>query len=297
MPWRRQLAAIPATEIDETLIETFESEGDYVGLGVDLVIEAGSYVCVAANLFRNEEMTWTRHEAILGGQLVRLFKLLDALLDQTCKHRRETSIVLSRLIFECIVNLRYMIAHASDDLFHSYRTYSLQHELKLIEKIEANIADRQGVSLPIEDRMIRSILASFAASALTREEVAANRQRNWSGLNLYERARAVGLDQAYLAAFGGGSHSIHGNWQDLLEYHLEKIDDNSYRPCIDWHMPRPQILEAFATLVADALADYVDFFTERNAPEFIQRLRDLQERTHRLSGLHEAFFVQRMADA
>lgn len=297
MPWRAELEAIPKTQIDQALIEAFDSEGSYVGLGVDLTIEVGSYVCVAANLFKNEEMTWTRHEAILGGHLVRLFKLLDALLDQTCKHRRETSIVLSRLIFECIVNLRYMVSYASDDLFHSYRTYSLQHELKLVEKIEANIADRQGVTLPIEDRMIRSILASFAASGLTREEVAANRQRNWSGLNLYERARAVGLDQAYLAAFGGGSHSIHGNWQDLLEYHLEKINDDSYRPNIDWHMPRPQILEALVMLVADALVDYINFFTERNAPEFIQRLNDLAERTQRLSGLHEAFLVQRMGDA
>jgi len=297
MPWRRLLAATPLTKVDEALIKEFESEGDYIGLGIDLVIEVGSYVCVAANLFRNEEMNWTRDEAILGGHLVRLFKLLDSLLDQTCKHRRETSIVLSRLVFECIVNLRYLIAHASDDLFRSYRTYSLQHELKLIEKIEANIAERQGVSLPIEDRMIRSILASFAASALTRVEVAANRQRNWSGLNLYDRARAIGLDQAYLAVFGGGSHSIHGNWQDLLEYHLEKIDDNSYRPNIHWHMPRPQILEALVTLIADALADYVNFFTGRNAPEFIERLHDLQHRTNHLSRLHEAFLVERMTNA
>ncbi|MPS48839.1 DUF5677 domain-containing protein [Methylobacillus sp.] len=297
MPWRRQLADIRVTEINEALIETFESEGDYVGLGVNLMIEAGSYVCIAASLFKNEEMTWTRNEAILGGLLVRLFKLIDALLDQTCKHRRETSVVLSRLIFECIVNLRYISVHASDDLFHSYRTYSLQHELKLLEKIEANIANRQGVGLPIEDRMIRSILASFAASALTRDEVAANRHRNWSGLNLYERARAVGLDQAYLAAFGGGSHSIHGNWQDLLEYHLEKIDDNSYRPNIHWHVPRPQILEALVILVADAVAEYVNFFTDNNAPEFIQRLGNLQDRTNHLSRLHEAFLIQRMAIA
>ena len=145
--------------------------------------------------------------------------------------------------------------------------------------------------------MIRSILASFQASALTRQDVTIHRQRNWSGLNLYERARKVGLDQAYLAAFGGGSHSIHGNWQDLLEYHLEKIDDDSYRPNIDWHMPRPQILEALVTLVAEALIDYVNFFTENDAPEFIQRLQSLQDRTSQLSALHEAFLVGGMADA
>lgn len=297
MSWAEQLSNIPATEINETSIEQFQSEGDYIGLAIDLVIEAGSYTCVAANIFKNHEMHWTRNEAILGGHLVRLYKLLDSLLDQTCKHRRETSIVIARLVFECIVNLRYMISNASDDLFHSYRTYSLQHELKLLERIEANISAREGVSLPIEERMVKSILASFEASAITRQDVASNRQKNWSGLNLYERARKIGLEYAYLAAFGGGSHSIHGNWQDLLEYHLEKIDDNSYRPYIDWHMPRPQILEALVTLVADALADYVTFFTDDNAPDFIDRLNDLKDRTNKLSTLHEGFLVRRMASA
>jgi len=297
MPWREKLAEIPTTEIDEAVIAEFQSEGQYVGVTVDLVIEVGSYALIAANLFKNPQMRWSRNEAILGGQLVRLFKLLDALLDQTCKHRREISVVITRLIFECIVNLRYMIANASDDLFNSYRSYSLQHELKLLERIEANVAERGGDSLAIEDRMIRSINLSFQASALTRQDVANHRQRNWSGLNLYERAERVGLGQAYMAAFGGGSHAVHGNWQDMLEYNLEKLDDNSYRPNLDWHMPRPQILETLAMLVADALMDYVTYFTEGDATEFVQRLEDLQDRAHRISALHEAFLVKQQADA
>lgn len=292
MPWREKLAEIPTTDIDEVTISEFQSEGQYVGVAIDLVIEAGSYACIAANLFKNPAMHWSRDEAILGGQLVRLFKLLDALLDQTCKHRREISIVITRLIFECIVNLRYMIANASDNLFNSYRSYSLQHELKLLKHVEANIAARGGDSLPIEDRMVRSINLSFQASALTRQDVENHHQRNWSGLNLYERAERVGLGQAYLAAFGGGSHSVHGNWQDMLEYHLEKLDDDSYRPNLAWHMPRPQILETLAMLVADALIDYVTYFTEDDAAEFVDRLDGLQNRAHQLSALHEAFLVK-----
>ena len=289
MPWRKELASVSRTEVEEVAIADFKSESQYVGVAVDLVIEVGSYACIAANLFRNAEMSWSRNEAILGGQLVRLFKLLDALLDQTCKHRREISIVLTRLIFECIVNLRYMIANASEDLFHSYRSYSLQHELRLINRIEEKIAARGGNALPIEARMIRSINLSFQASALTRQDVENHRQSNWSGLNLYERADRIGLGQAYLAAFGGGSHSVHGNWQDMLEYHLVKLDDNSYRPNFDWHMPRPQILETVVMLVADAVIDYALYFTDGEAAEFVERLEDLQSRAHQLSKLHEAF--------
>ena len=291
------LADISATSIDSDAIEHFTSEGDYVGLALELLIETGSYVCVAANIYKNENGFWTRDEAVLGGHLIRLYKLIDSLLDQTCKRRREISIVLARLIFECIVNLRYLIANASDETFRSYRIYSLQHELKLIETIEESIAARSGIVLPIEDRMIKSILSSFRASDLTRDDVSGNRQRNWNGLNLYERAKRVGLDHAYLAVFGGGSHSIHGNWQDLLEYHLEKIDDHSYRPKMGWRAPRPQLLEALVTLTSEALLDYLRFLSLPDEHEMFKRLHDLGQRTHQLSELHEKFLVDRRRNA
>jgi hypothetical protein len=291
------LADIPETRIDTDAIEQFTSEGDYVGLALDLLIETGSYVCVAASICKNENGFWSRDEAVLGGHLVRLYKLIDSLIDQTCKHRREISIVLARLIFECIVNLRYLITNASDETFRSYRIYSLQHELKLIETIEENIASRGGLLLPIEDRMIKSILSSFRASDITRDEVSGNRQRNWNGLNLYERAKIVGLNQAYLAVFGGGSHSIHGNWQDLLEYHLEKLDDHSYRPNMGWRAPRPQLLEALATLTAEVIFDYLRFLSMPDEHEMFERLDDLRMRIHQLSDLHEKFLVDRRRDA
>ena len=291
------LADVSATRVDPDAIEDFTSESDYVGLALDLLIETSSYVCVAANIFKNENGFWTRDEAVLGGHLVRLYKLFDSLLDQTCKRRREISIVLARLIFECIVNLRYLIANASEENFRSYRNYSLQHELKLLETIEENIAARSGIVLPIEDRMIKSILSSFRASDLTRADVSESRQRNWNGLNLYERAKIVGLDHAYLAVFGGGSHSIHGNWQDLLEYHLEKVDDHSYRPSMGWRAPRPQLLEALITLTSQALLDYLHFLSLPDAHEMYERLHDLRQRTHQLSELHEKFLVDERRDA
>jgi hypothetical protein len=292
MPWREELARVEPTAVEDAAIANFDTEGQHTRVAVDLVIEVGSYVCVAANIFRTPDLSWNRNEAILGGQLVRTFKLLDALLDQTCSGRRETSMLIARTVFECVVNLRYMIANASDELFRSYMAYSLQHELKLLEKIERNVAGRDSGALPIEDRMVQSILASFHASGLTRVDVAAQRQRNWSGHNLFERAERLGLDEAYLAAFGGGSHSVHGNWQDLLEYHLEKVDDTQYRPNLNWHAPRPQILQALALLVADAVWDYVEAFTEGGADDFISRIVDLKERVGRASTLHEEFLVR-----
>lgn len=105
----------------------FTLEEDFVGLSIDLLIEAGSFVCVAANLYPLGK-TWNRDEAILGGHFVRLYKLISAILDQTCQYRREIIMIHTRLAFECIINLRYLINHTSEELFDSYIKYSLKQE-------------------------------------------------------------------------------------------------------------------------------------------------------------------------
>ena len=64
----------------------------------DCVIEAGSYVCIAANIL-GADKKWTRDQAAIGGNVVRLYKLFSAVLDQTVQNRRETSFILSRLAF------------------------------------------------------------------------------------------------------------------------------------------------------------------------------------------------------
>jgi len=292
-----EIPDIKRTEIDESRVRAFESEADFIGLSVSLLIEVGSYVRVAGNLYPAKTRSWNRDEAILGGHLVRLYKLIDGLLDQTCKHRRETSFVLGRLAFECIVNLRYLITHASDELFRSYRSYSLQHERQLLARIQTNIEARNGQELPIERRMINSIERSFRVSGIDAEDVPKTKERNWGGLSIFERAKAVGLEAAYLAAFGGGSHTVHGNWQDLVEYHLEDVNENAFRADFKWHAPRPQLLDAITLHTAEAVVDFAQYLAppEESDP-FVALLRDLQERVLLLSRLHEEFLNREKGD-
>lgn len=295
-PTGAEIPDIKRTEIDESQVRKFESEGDFIGLSVSLLIEAGSYICIAGNLYPAETHSWNRNQAILGGHLVRLYKLIDGLLDQTCKHRRETSFVLGRLAFECIVNLRYLIAHASDELFRSYCGYSLQHERQLLARIQTNIETRNGEELPIERRMINSIERSFRVSGIDLEDVPKTKERNWGGLNIFERAKAVGLEAAYLAAFGGGSHTVHGNWQDLVEYHPEDVNEDSFRADFKWHAPRPQVLDAITLHAAEAVVDFAQYLAPDEPGAFVDLLRDLQERVLLLSRLHEEFLSREKGD-
>jgi hypothetical protein len=280
---------IEKTKIDNDLISNFQSENDFIGLSVSLLIEVGSYVCIAGNVFPIETKSWNINQAIVGGHLVRLYKFISAMLDQTCQHRRETSFVFMRLAFECIVNLRYLIKNKSEELFRSYKAYSLKHEYKLYKTIKKNIADRGGGELEIESRMLESIKNSFRTSEINMDEIQPSKLRNWGGKNIFEKARDVGLEEVYLSAFGGGSHSIHGNWQDMLEYHLEKQPNSSFKPVFEWHRPRPQYLNAIALYSTEAIIEYLNWISSGTAEEIVEKISDLQERVLKLDMLHEEF--------
>ena len=176
----------------------------------------------------------------------------------------------SRLAFETIVNLAYLIEYGSPELFEEYIRYSLQQEKRLYDQIMANIAARGGIRLPIEDRMLSSISAAATKSGFAVVDLSPSEPKSWGKKNLRQRAQAVGLEIMYLAAFGGGSQNIHGNWMDLLEYHLDEEGDG-FAPSLEWHRPRPQVGLAIAQMTADVVSR---FFSLIDAFKDVQGLDD-----------------------
>jgi len=277
--------------VDSTVVRDFKSEREYIGLSVDLLIEVGSYVCIAGNIVPFPRKAWNRHEAVLVGHLVRLYKLISALLDQTCQHRRETSFIFARLAFECIVNAMFLIKNDRPEIVQSYIEHSMRHEKRLRDRIRANIASRGGETWPIEKRMLASIERSARDSGVDLDQI--DPQKNWAGKNLFQKAEDVGLDEAYLGAFAGPSHSVHGNWQDLLEYHLE-TENGGFSPDFDWHQPRPQLLTTIAHLTLITLEEFFSKIIGPAGSAVAEKLPDVHERVQRLVQLHEEFLAARM---
>ena len=137
------LPEIERVEVHSEEMSKFKNEDDFTGLAVSLLVETGSYVCVAASTMGTEPV-WDRDRAAICGNMVRLYKLVHSVLDQTCQRRQETSFILARLVFETLVNIRYMIENFDPALIDEYVKYSLRHERKLLDVIQANIEAQNG---------------------------------------------------------------------------------------------------------------------------------------------------------
>lgn len=283
------LPAVERVTVDPVAIAAFTREWDFTVLASELLREVTSYVSVAACVLGSTP-AWTRDQAAVGGNMVRLSKLLSAFLDQIVQKKMETGTILSRLAFETIVNVRYLIANFSPELVNSLVRHSLKHERRLHDTIQANIRERGGDVLHIEQRMLNSIDRASRIAGVMLDSVDLKDRAPWGGKDLRQKAAAVGLEQPYLAVFGGMSHNVHGSWHDLYHFHLATDEAGVFTPNLDWGRPRPQPLFALGHLALSAVADYLIFIGgEATFDQLRQQLADLGARIESVDQAHESY--------
>jgi hypothetical protein len=280
-------------EVDLAAIAEFKSEAAYVDLAFELFKEAAQYVCIATGI-RGEGLVWDRDRAVIGGNMVRLYKLASGMLDQAMQDRAETCVIFARLAFETCVNVQYLVANFSPELVDSYIRHSMRHERKLLDTIQENVASRGGTTLPIEDRMLGSLARAERLAGVALSRVDLKDRTPWGGKNLYEKAKAVGLDGAYLAAFGGLSHAVHGSWRSIYQYDLEVGDTEAppfeFKPRLEWMTPRPQYLFSLALILAGTTCEAAGLLGGEQALSRLEPiLEDLQQRIVSADQAHETY--------
>jgi Family of unknown function (DUF5677) len=172
----------------------------------------------------------TRNEAILAGQMVRLAKLHQGLLQFRDPPRMELFGFVLRGAIETAVNLRYLLEYASPDLYDAFVRDSLRLDKELHERINANVKARGGTVMPMEYRMLEGVERAFRVAGVELDSVDANARSGWTKGGAYGRFKALGLEELYAPYFGVQSNHAHGAWQELYEHHLEVQPDGGFLP-------------------------------------------------------------------
>lgn len=290
------LTEIQRTPVNASLVRAYRRESQHTSLAFDLLRETSLWTIILGSAYAENIRAWNVREAVLGGHLLRLGKLLRAFLEQTGSDRGELAWVSIRLVGECTINLRYLLLTRGDQaVIESYVFQSLQHEQELQATIEASVQKRNGVSLPIEERMLRSIARAFRDSGVDPKTLPAKKIRNWGNKNLRQKAAALGLEEAYRIIIAGASRNVHGSWQDLLQHHLEVMGPTEFEPRYEDAPVRPQALQALALLVIPGLIEYVEFLSTEETERFTTRLLELEQRVETANRLHEEYLVARQS--
>jgi hypothetical protein len=282
----------PVPADDETLSRAID-ESKCSALAVELYKEAATVIVVEAHLAVNGDGVLLRNQAICVGLLVRVAKFMTAVMQLSAQDdRREVVLSLNRSILESAVNLRFLLAKNSPDVFDSFVKAPLGPERELFDVIQANITARGGEQWPIEKRMLGSIERIVRLSGMTIDEISPKRQE-WGG-SLRDRMKAIGEDYNYLYVQRIPSHAVHGSWVDILLHHLDE-QDGGFIPDSEWKGVDARLLNPIALLVLKAGGQYLEqFFGETTETAIIRtRIVDLAERISKADAAHEQWMRKR----
>ncbi|MBA7546920.1 hypothetical protein ES705_39321 [subsurface metagenome] len=277
-------------DFDKSEIERFSSEDEFCSYGVELLKEFFSISISISSIERrdskNELVPYNKEEAALIGNLVRFNKLGSAFLEQITKKRLETSMIFFRCLAETYINLKYFLKFKDQHTLRHYIKHSLRQEMQLIEKIKSNIAGKDEV-LHIEQRMMDSINRAFETSDFDFEEI--NNSTKWES-KVKKRVFEIIDPMFYSFIYGNASHSVHGNWQDLISMHLKKVD-NGFIPKSEWTSPRLQVINSLTILACDLLENYsVEVLPDSDEKnELLEAIKSLGNRCLILDKQHELF--------
>lgn len=223
----------------------------------------------------------SKEEAVVAGNINRYIKLNTSFLQNICEGKIEIASILSRCVGETFVNTKYLLSNSEERVINNYIKHSLITEKALWNTILENIETRGGNTKHIEMRMNNSIEKSFDKSDFELNEV--SRSSKWKSIS--KRANEVAGDEFYSIFYGMGSHSIHGNWQDILTYHLKGSDDG-FILNLNWNGPQPQLVDATVLMNLDLVESLAKKFKK---PEIIKIKEELIDYQIDLIEAHEKY--------
>lgn len=276
-----------------TEIEKFDSEDNFMDAYVELLKQTIEliYRVVGLKYCDNEGIPKkiSKDEAVVGGNLTRLIKLNTSFLQNICEGKLEICYIINRCIAETAINTKFLLIEGEERVRRNYIKYSLITEKELWETILSNVKDRSGDVLPIEERMQKSILNSFDKSDFDLDEV--KRSSKWKSIK--DRANLVAGEMFYSVFYGISSHSIHGNWQDILISNLKKLEEG-FELNLEWNRPRPQIIDGAIILNLDIVKTFCERELNGNTTGnlIIEKCKVLNEYHSDLNQNHEKWLMK-----
>jgi hypothetical protein len=276
-------------ELYEEEIMKWTSEDQFMKIGVELFKEVSKITSVIANIAKigndGQIRDFIKNELIISGNLIRLSKLEISYIQQICENKREIAEILSRCIFETVINLEYFLKNRNNnEIFQEYIKYSYLTDKRQYDDIHEQIKAR-GYELPIEKRMLSSINKNCIRDGIDIKLVEKN-----TFPTILDRVKEVYGERSYLFIQRVQSHPIHGNWKDIFRNHI-KYESGNYFPNNEWNIPRPQMLGSIQIFIIEFLLKYL----KSEIPEcdekqfFIEHLESLNQNVMLIEELHENF--------
>jgi hypothetical protein len=172
-------------------------------------------------------------DAPILGLLVRISKLLKECVAYYELGNAEVIAIFERAIIEATTISSYLMLNGAAAI-EDYRKCSYKDRLRLLRELESGS--------PFFDtkagrRLLAGIREKMAFEGLTKDDFAEQKRNGWKlqGRSFRDIFAVVERDDLYPATYGMMSESIHGSWNESMDWGLVRNDDGTFLAFTDSH--------------------------------------------------------------
>ena len=239
---------------------------DFIATWCNMVLVVASRIEYIVLSSEHTKVGYNKDEAVIYGLLVRLFKLLCFQRRLVCNQIMTTSVAafFERMILEEVINLEYFIENYDRKLLNDFRLNSLKPETFFEEAIVGDINENAGQSTAWQERLLKSIHATYEKASSSYEEVRSSKVRLPS---ISEKFRATGNKRLYDISYRTKCHDIHGDWVDLTQNYLSySHENNTFTPNFQEFQADLRQLNPILIICCDMLQKFIKDFPGHELP-------------------------------
>jgi hypothetical protein len=185
------------------------------------------YDCITRvrNIERNPT-GFSLDDAPILGLLVRIWKLLKEIIKYYEADNAEIISVLERPLIEASVTARYLLSRDKAAV-EDYRKLSYKDRLRILRDLESGSVF---FDTKAGKRLLKSVREKMAREGLTPDDFGAQKKNRWrlEGKPFYKIFAEVESEHIYASSYGMMSESIHGSWNESMDYSLRTNDDGTF---------------------------------------------------------------------
>lgn len=189
-----------AAEIYDVVIRVRNTERDAIGFNLD--------------------------DAPILGLLVRIRKLLTEILKYYEQDNAEIISILERPLIEASVIAAYLM-QSDRAVVEDYRKCSYKDRLRILRDLESG---SRFFETKAGQRLLEAVREKMRNEQLTVDDFADQKKNRWKlqGKSFFDIFSLIQQDDLYASTYGIMSESIHGSWNESMDYGLVRGADGTY---------------------------------------------------------------------
>lgn len=212
------------TYVSESL-KSLEDINKFTGTFVKDVAEIYDCITRIRKIDRNPT-GFSLDDAPILGLLTRIWKLLKEIVIYYEKNNAEIISILERPLIEASITAQYLLINDTSVL-QDYRKCSYKDRLRILRELEEG---SHFFHTKAGKRLLKSVQEKMELEKFTEEDFKAQKKNRWKlqGKTFFDIFKEITDENLYKYTYGIMSESIHGSWNESMDWCLQKNEDSTF---------------------------------------------------------------------